>query len=248
MTGFRNTYEDARRAAAYASLAYPGTYHLAFRDLPALLAAHVEGGRAVDFGCGAGRSTRFLRELGYHVVGVDISAEMIARARAQDPAGSYRLLEPEPGDVSGLGALPAQAFDLALAVFPFDNIPGVVRLVATFAGLRRLLAPAGKLVLVASAPELYVHEWVSFTTAAFPENRRARSGEAVRIVMLDVEDRRPVEDQLWTATDYHEQFRLAGLEPVETHLPLGREGEGYAWDTELRIAPWAVHVARRDAP
>jgi hypothetical protein len=31
MTGFPNTYEDARRAAAYASLAYPGTYHLAFR-------------------------------------------------------------------------------------------------------------------------------------------------------------------------------------------------------------------------
>jgi hypothetical protein len=32
---FANTYADPSRAAAYAGLAFPGTYHLAFRDLPA---------------------------------------------------------------------------------------------------------------------------------------------------------------------------------------------------------------------
>jgi SAM-dependent methyltransferase len=245
---FHNTYEDERRAAAYATLACPGTYYLAFRDLPALLAAHVTGRRALDFGCGAGRSTRFLRELGYDVQGADISTEMVGRARRQDREGTYHLLRPGPDDVSGLDALPAGAFDLALAVFPFDNIPGVERRVATFAALRRLLAPAGRLVLVASAPELYVHEWVSFTTAAFPENRLARSGDSVRIVMLDVEDRRPVEDQLWTDADYHEQSRRGGLRPLETHRPLGRPGEGHEWTTELRIAPWAVHVAARAEP
>ena len=36
----------------------------AFRDLPRLFREHVSGQRAVDFGCGTGRSTRFLRGSG----------------------------------------------------------------------------------------------------------------------------------------------------------------------------------------
>ena len=84
---FANTYDDDDRAGSYATLEYPGTYHLAFRDLPALIARHVTGTRALDFGCGAGRSTRFLKGLGFDVVGVDISASMVARARERDPDG-----------------------------------------------------------------------------------------------------------------------------------------------------------------
>ncbi len=41
-----NCYEDARRAEAYARLEFPGTYYLAYRDLPALFAEHVRGRRA----------------------------------------------------------------------------------------------------------------------------------------------------------------------------------------------------------
>ena len=73
---FENVYQDAARADAYSRLEFPGTYSLAFRDLPGLLAKHVSGRRAVDFGCGAGRSTRFLRTLGFEVIGVQgISTE-----------------------------------------------------------------------------------------------------------------------------------------------------------------------------
>ena len=89
---FHNTYEDALRAAAYAGLKYPGTYYLAFRDLPQILKAHVCGERALDFGCGTGRSTRFLQNLGFNVIGVDISVEMLRLAREHDPKGHYLLV------------------------------------------------------------------------------------------------------------------------------------------------------------
>ena len=46
---FRNTYEEARRAAAYDELELGGTYHLVFRDLPGLLSECVTGRQAVDF-------------------------------------------------------------------------------------------------------------------------------------------------------------------------------------------------------
>ncbi len=86
-----NPYHDRARADAYAGLEFPGTYYLAYRDLPAIIGEHVTGPRALDFGCGAGRSTRFLRRLGFDsVVGVDISEPMVAQARARDPDGDYR--------------------------------------------------------------------------------------------------------------------------------------------------------------
>jgi len=131
---FRNVYEDATRADAYSRLEFPGTYFLAFRDLPSLCERHVTGRRAVDFGCGAGRSTRLLRALAFEVVGVDVSADMIRRARELDPSGDYRLVEP----ARLVGLLPG-AWDLVLSAFTFDNIPQAEK-AAHFAGLEARLA------------------------------------------------------------------------------------------------------------
>ena len=64
---FRNVHDDMKRAEAYAKLEFPGTYYLAYRDLPAIIATHVKGQTALDFGCGTGRSTRFLKSLGFDV-------------------------------------------------------------------------------------------------------------------------------------------------------------------------------------
>ena len=113
----RNVYDDERRARAYAELAFPGTYSLAFRDLPALFARQVTGLRALDFGCGTGRSTRFLRDLGFQAIGVDVSAPMLERARHLDPGGDYRQVPPD-----GPRTLPAGSFDLILSAFTFDNL------------------------------------------------------------------------------------------------------------------------------
>src|SRR5215469_4833941 len=98
---FNNVYDDADRARAYADLEFPGTYYLAFRDLPVLLRKSVSGTRAVDFGCGTGRSTRFLRDLAFEVIGVDVSEVMLDQARGRDPQGDYRLVA--DGTLAGFG-------------------------------------------------------------------------------------------------------------------------------------------------
>ena len=89
---YRNVYEDQARARAYATLQFPGTYSLAFRDLPHLIRQYGSNRQALDFGCGTGRSSRFLRDLGLDVTGVDISEAMLDQARALDPAGDYRFV------------------------------------------------------------------------------------------------------------------------------------------------------------
>ncbi|MGH7496066.1 MAG: class I SAM-dependent methyltransferase [bacterium] len=238
-TKFPNVYDDQRRADAYAKLEFPGTYYLAYRDLPTIIEEHVQGRKALDFGCGAGRSARFLRDLGFDTVGVDIAEHMLARARERDPQGEYRLVP--DGDLS---SFTPGSYDLVLAAFTFDNIPTMAKKVALTQSLKQLLVYGGCIVNLVSSPNIYVNEWASFSTKDFPENRTARSGDRVQIVMLDVEDKRPVEDILWIDEDYAEVFRRAGFTKIKTHRPLAKPSEPYPWVSETTIAPWVIYVLR----
>jgi SAM-dependent methyltransferase len=234
---FANCYEDAARAEAYAQLEFANTYYLAYRDLPALIGRHVTGTRALDFGCGTGRSTRFLRRLGFAASGVDIAPEMLAKAREVDPAGDYRLAIHD--DLSGF---PARSFDLVLSMFTFDNIAGCETKVRLFRDLGALLKATGRLLNVVSSPDIYLHEWASFSTREYAENRRARSGDVVRIVTTDIPDPRPAEDILWTDESYQEVYARAALKPLAASRPLARGDEPYRWISETSGAPWVLYV------
>lgn len=235
---FINCYEDKTRADAYSTLEFKNTYYLAYRDLPAILREHVRGTKALDFGCGTGRSTRFLKELGFEVTGVDIAEDMIRKAREFDPAGDYRLV---PGD--DLSCLSRGAYDLVLSAFTFDNVAGRETKARIFRDLAGLLKPGtGRIVQVVSRPEIYWHEWASFSTRAFPENRLAKSGDTVRIIVTDHADQRPVEDILCTDHSYGQIFERAGLTPVQKYEPLAVGNEAYCWKSETEVAPWAVYV------
>jgi ubiquinone/menaquinone biosynthesis C-methylase UbiE len=239
---FSNCYEDAKRAEAYARLQFPGTYYLAYRDLPEIISEHVKGIRALDFGCGTGRSTRFLQQLGFNAVGVDISRDMISRAKETDPRGDYRLIE--DGDFS---QFQASTYDLVLSAFTFDNIPTLERKIKIFRGIRGLLKNEGTTINLVSSPEIYMHEWASFSTKDFPENKSAKSGDKVRIIVTDSEDKRPVEDVLWTDECYQEAYRSAQLKLLSTYRPLGRTSEPYKWVNETTIAPWVIYVLKKES-
>jgi SAM-dependent methyltransferase len=234
---FENMYENAQLADAYSRLEFPGTYYLAYRDLPAIIATYVKGDRALDFGCGAGRSTRFLRGCGFDVIGVDIAESMLERAREIDPDGDYRLLTG-----SGLTSIAPSAFDLVLSAFTFDNVPTMERKVELFRALGGVLHRGGTILNLVSTPEIYRHEWASFSTADFPENEHARTGDVVRIINTAIEDRRPVEDILWPDAAYRETYARAGLDVIAVHRPLGRADESQPWVNETTIAPWVIYV------
>jgi SAM-dependent methyltransferase len=234
---FANVYEDSRRAEAYAKLEFPGTYYLAYRDLPVIIFKYVKGRKAIDIGCGTGRSTRFLQKLGFDAVGVDIAEDMIKQARQIDPEGDYHLIK--DGDFS---RLKQGDYDLIQSVFTFDNIPTKERKVKLFTELGELLNSEGKIVNLVSSPDIYVNEWESFSTKDFPENKHAKCGDKVKIIVTAIDDKRPVEDIVWPDEDYRETYKESGLELLETHKPLAREDEPFQWVNETRIAPWVIYV------
>lgn len=239
MTGFKNTYEDDAYAAAYARMEFPGTYYLAYRDLPEILSEHVSGTSALDFGCGAGRSSRFLKKLGFGVIGIDIAPEMIRHAEQIDPEGDYRLVSP-----GSLGALGSARFDLILAAFPFDNIPMAIK-PGLFEGLAGLLTAGGRIVNLASTPDIYTNEWASFSTKDFPENKQKQPGEIVKVICFDIDDQTIVEDIVCDEAEYQRVYAQAGLRIVESRLPLGRQGEPTDWVSEETIAPWRIDVLEK---
>jgi 2-polyprenyl-3-methyl-5-hydroxy-6-metoxy-1,4-benzoquinol methylase len=73
-----------------------GWYEQWIGGAPPLIAAHadllpaVTGERVLDIACGQGRMSRYLARLGAEVVGVDISAAMLVKARAAGCSASRR--------------------------------------------------------------------------------------------------------------------------------------------------------------
>jgi SAM-dependent methyltransferase len=100
--------------------------------------ARLSPGRALDLGCGSGRTATWLVEGGWQVTGVDFSDTALAIARASRPdvdwvLADVREYEPEPG-----------AFDLVLVLY-MHLPPGERR--TLLAGAVSALAPGGTLLV-----------------------------------------------------------------------------------------------------
>lgn len=101
------------------------------------------GADVVDIGCGTGSLSLLLAEQGHHVVGVDVSAGMVAQARRKFADAGRRI----PVVLGDAGTVPVRtgSFDAVLARHLLWALPDPV------AALRRwvrLLRPGGWLVLI----------------------------------------------------------------------------------------------------
>lgn len=120
-------------------------------DAPMLAWAVAGGkGRAIDIGCGEGRFCRMLRAHGFETMGVDPTAALIARARALDPDGDYRV---EAGEALSDGD---GEFDLAVFYLSLIDIADYR---AAIAEAWRVLKPGGRLLIA---------NLQGFNTAAVP--------------------------------------------------------------------------------
>jgi SAM-dependent methyltransferase len=102
------------------------------------------GGRVADVGCGPGRITAHLHDLGRDAFGVDLSPAMIAVARRTHPHLRF-----EVGSMTGLdlpdGGLAGVVAWYSIIHFPPERLPGVL------AELLRVVAPGGYLLLAFQA-------------------------------------------------------------------------------------------------
>ncbi|MCI4064909.1 class I SAM-dependent methyltransferase [Micromonospora sp. R77] len=143
MTETRNAYDTV--AEDYARL-LPGVLEGTLDQ--AMLAAFAEqvgaAGRVVEVGCGTGRITTHLRDLGLDVSGVDLSAGMVAVARREHPELRFAV-----GSMTHL-PLPDAALAGLVAWYSIIHIPPAL-LPGVLDEFHRVLAPGGRLLLAFKA-------------------------------------------------------------------------------------------------
>ncbi len=101
-------------------------------------------GRALDFGCGAGRITRALAGRFRECVGVDISEAMVAEARRinADCEGCSFVVN----DTADLRRFPGSSFDLIYSTLVLQHLPGRRFVAAYLSEFVRLVTPGGVVV------------------------------------------------------------------------------------------------------
>ena len=162
------------------------------------------GRLTLDVGCGEGRVTRDLQDLGHRIVGLDASETMIAAAREADPSGEYLV-----ANAAEL-PFPDGHADLAVAFMSLMDMDDMANAVAELA---RVLEPQGKLALAVVHPINSAH-------VVDPEHPEARL-----VMVEDYFDRRRYSDFLerddvkmtfesrhFTLQDYFEALLGAGFQ------------------------------------
>lgn len=102
------------------------------------IVANITPSRAVDAACGTGRHSAFLRELGWEVIGIDRSPEMLTSAAAKLPQGVFAL--------GALESLPLRdgSADLALCALALTHLPDPAPAIRELA---RVVRPGGRVVV-----------------------------------------------------------------------------------------------------
>ena len=112
------------------------------------LLGSVAGRHVLDLGCGGGHNAVALARQGAQVTGVDVSAAMIATARALAAQAGVDATFVRH-DLTRLEHFPAAAWDIALSVATLQYVEETGRALATCA---RLLTPGGRLVFSIDHP------------------------------------------------------------------------------------------------
>ncbi|MFJ7219491.1 class I SAM-dependent methyltransferase [Amycolatopsis sp. NPDC098790] len=149
MTTQNRTQEMDDHAAEFAAYMNAPWGRLRADMIEQHIAAHVPAGplRVLDAGCGPGVLAARMGRAGHEVSGVDLSPGMLEQARAAVAAAGVDA-EFKQGELHELDrAFPAGSFDLVLCHCVIEYVDDVP---AALAGLRRMLAPGGRLSLLVS--------------------------------------------------------------------------------------------------
>jgi ubiquinone/menaquinone biosynthesis C-methylase UbiE len=102
-------------------------------------------GAALDFGCGVGRLTWALAGQYSEVVGVDVAASMVARAR--ELHSDLKNCRFEVNQSPDLSLFPDESFDLVLTLFVLQHLPTTEMIAGYLREFVRVLRPDGALVV-----------------------------------------------------------------------------------------------------
>ncbi len=215
-----------------------GTGYLALRDISQIINEYSNGGKkTLDFGCGAGRSTRFLKNLGLDVDGVDIDEKMLYKAKELDADGHYFLIQSHD-DLNTI--LKYDVIFNLFVLFEFSNKTALLNYLTAF---HTILQTGGILVSVVNSEFLFSKNWISVIND-FEQNKNLQSGNIAK-VMLPEQGNIELNDYYFSESDYIDLFEKAGFSILNIHKPIGNLRDPYQWKDEYLFPPYAIYVCKK---
>lgn len=185
---------DQLQANLYAEIGITGTYKITFDKLKEVLnKINIKGKRWLDFGCGPGRSTRFLADLGANAVGIDKSEEMFYKAKEKHQDLKFYLSDERLNGRLGL-------FDGALSAFVFLEMSSKSDMNEALKLINRLLKPGAPFILATINPFTVGKEFESWIHQA-QDLKNLKSGDPIICKIISSYELK-VTDYYWTDDDY----------------------------------------------
>tara|TARA_R110002072_G_scaffold301521_1_gene481448 strand:- start:4071 stop:4802 length:732 start_codon:yes stop_codon:yes gene_type:complete len=232
------TNDYSKLANKYSKSPIKGTGYLAFRDLPKIILENNKGQlpkAVLDYGCGTGRSTRFIKELGIdHVVGLDQSSDMINIANQNNDACEYFHISNNQIPFSN------NNFDCVISTFVMLEISSEAELLDIFVNINSKIKKGGFFTFVTNSEYLYNKNWVSNSTN-YPETKIFKDGEKLKIYLKNIDQE--LYDYYWSDKKYRELLKKANFSSISCHTPIGRLGEPFDWLDELYYPPFSIYTA-----
>lgn len=237
-----NNYDEKAEDYAKIDIKGQGTVFLSFRDIPELLDQFFLMQRneisGVDYGCGAGRSTRFLKSIGINKIdGFDINQAMILGAKKFDPQGNYQLIESAQIPVKD------NTYDLAFSSFVFVEVGEEEEIVRIFKEIGRVLKPGGIFIVVTPSEEAFdpAYQWLSYDIYA--EDNHFKSGQLIKIKINEID--LELADYYWTHADFEKWSKQSDFVQLVKHQSLGKQSDEIDWASEWHVPPYTIYIFKK---
>jgi ubiquinone/menaquinone biosynthesis C-methylase UbiE len=219
-------------AKKYSTFGIEGTtYEIGYDCVGQLLHGGIRGKVFLDFGCGAGRSAAFLKELGAgYVYGVDDAENMIDLAVATNLDGAEFLL------IGDAIPLPDESVDGAVSLTVFVEIRTIDAMRRACNEVARVLRRGGPFIMMSINPMAFGHTFRNFGYLA---TEQLHSGDIARATLAAPGGLLLIDDTYWTEDDYTSALSQAGFTVASIDYP--RPGHPSAWTTdEAAVPPFIV--------
>lgn len=219
-------------AKIYGTLGIEGTtYEIGYDCVRQSLGDGISGKTFLDFGCGAGRSSVFLKALGAeHVYGVDHDQNMLDLALAAKPGGVEFFL------IADTIPLPDEAADGAISLTVFVEIRTKSALSRACSEVARVLRYGSPFIVMSVNPAAFGHKFRSF---GYPTDEPLQSGDMTTAIITAAGGQFAIDDTYWTEEDYWDALVQAGLTVAAIDYPSPHDP--FAWSTdEATVPPFIV--------
>jgi ubiquinone/menaquinone biosynthesis C-methylase UbiE len=234
-----SSHYDENAAKNFLKLRHiPNLTFLIYRDIPRLIEKYISSGRALDFGCGPGVSTRFFARLGFEVIGIDINKDMLKEALSEPDGIPFALINH--------GTLPFadDSFKLVSSIMVLLEMPDLRTIKEAVNEIYRVLQPGGVFLAVVGSEHFHRHEWLNKTLVDPIKYQNINVGDEFytysKITGITFKD------YFYASENYIDIFSESGFSLLKIHRALGREEDGIAWTLEKQLNPFTHFICLKN--